>query len=73
MDGRDGGLFEVVSEVIINLGFGGSFGVYNEYDKCRFLWYISDVTVYVGLSFDFPGYFGCGNYVEVLFQEGTSV
>lgn len=36
LDRRDRVPFEVVLEVIINVGFGNSFSVYGDYNKCLF-------------------------------------
>lgn len=47
------------------------FSVHGDYDKCWLLEYVSDMKTYVGLSFCFPVWVGCGNYVEILLWEET--
>lgn len=55
VDCKDRRLFEVVSEVIVDVGSGDSFSVFNGYDKYRFLEYTDEVMTCVGLSFGIMG------------------
>lgn len=52
----------MIFEVIIGVVFGTSFSVYCVYNKYRFLYYVSDVLTYVGLSFGFS----CGLIVVTM-------
>lgn len=44
------------------------FSVCGGCDKCRFFFflYVSDMMTYVGLTFDFTGWIGCGFQVWIL-------
>lgn len=45
----------MVSEFVVDVGFGNSFNVCDYCDKCRFIEYLFEVMKYVSLSFDFIG------------------
>lgn len=64
------GSFKMMLEVIIRIGFSGSFNICSDYDKCQLFYYVSFTMTCVSLGFGYMGWDDCGICLVILFQKG---